>query len=86
MPLTSVGVDTLVVDPGRPNRHRTRGRQHLTLAVEAVAYHQPIPVLVDLASMGIDIGGDLGLQRRREHRPAPSRTISSSNDPPAALL
>jgi hypothetical protein len=25
--------------------------------------------LIDLVGMGIDLGGDLGLQRRREHRP-----------------
>ena len=35
----------------------------------AVAHHQPIPVIVDLVDIGIDVGGDLGLQRRREHRP-----------------
>jgi hypothetical protein len=41
--------------------------------VAAVAYHQLIPVLVDLAGVGIDVGGDLGLQRSREHRP---RTVT----------
>ena len=28
-------------------------------------------VLVNLAGVGVDVGGDLGLQRRREHRPGP---------------
>jgi hypothetical protein len=27
----------------------------------------PTPVLVDLLGMGVDVGGDLGGQRRREH-------------------
>jgi hypothetical protein len=29
----------------------------------------PPSVLIDLASMGVDVGGDLGPQRRREHLP-----------------
>jgi hypothetical protein len=37
--------------------------------VVAVADHQPVARCVDLANMGIDVGGDLGLQRRREHCP-----------------
>jgi hypothetical protein len=37
--------------------------------VVAVADHQPVPGLVDLVDVGVDIGGDLGLQRRRQHRP-----------------
>jgi hypothetical protein len=65
LPLTTVGVDTLVVDPGRPHRHRTRRREHLPRLVEAVAYHQPIPALVDLTGMGIDVGANLGVQRSR---------------------
>ena len=64
-----LGVDALVVDPRGFHGHRTRGGQHLAFAVITVAYHQPIPVLVDLAGMGIDIGGDLGPQRRCEHCP-----------------
>jgi hypothetical protein len=73
LPLTTVGVDTLVVNPRRPHRHRTRGGQHLACDVVAVADHQPIPVLVDLTGIGIDVSGDLGGQRRREHRP---RTVT----------
>jgi hypothetical protein len=38
-------------------------------------------VLVDLIDVRANVGGSLGLQRRREHLPgAPSRTISSSRD------
>jgi len=35
----------------------------------AVAHDQPVAVLIEMVGMGIDIGGDLGLQRRREHLP-----------------
>jgi len=35
--------------------------------VVAVADHQPVAVLVELVGAGLDIGGNLGLQRRREH-------------------
>jgi hypothetical protein len=41
-------------------------------------------LLVDLADELLDIGGDLGLQRAASICRAPSRTISSSSDPPAA--
>jgi hypothetical protein len=37
--------------------------------VIAVAKHQPVTRLVDLTQVGVDIGGDHGLQRRREHCP-----------------
>lgn len=37
--------------------------------MEAVADHQPPAVLVDLVPVGLDVGGDLGQQRRREHLP-----------------
>jgi len=33
----------------------------------AIADHQPPTVLIDLVGERIDVGGDLGLQRRREH-------------------
>jgi hypothetical protein len=39
--------------------------------VVAVANHQPLPVHVDLAGMGLDVGGHLG---------SPSRTIASNSD------
>ena len=37
--------------------------------VVAVADHQPVAVLVDLTGVSLDVRGDLGLQRRREHLP-----------------
>jgi len=66
---TGLGVDALVVDPGRSHRHRTRRREHLPRLVEAVADQQPVTRFVDLVGVGVDVGGDLGLQRRREHCP-----------------
>ena len=69
LPLTGIGIDALVVDPRRGHRHRTRGGQHLALVVIAVAHHQPATVLVDLIGELLDVGGDLGLQRRRQHLP-----------------
>jgi hypothetical protein len=41
--------------------------------VIAVAEHQPVTRFVDLTNVGVDIGSDLGMQRRREHRP---RTVT----------
>ena len=35
--------------------------------VVAVADHEPPPVLVDLISELVDVGGDLGVQRRGQH-------------------
>ncbi len=35
-----------------------------------VADHQPVTSLIDLVSVSLDRGCDLGLQRRREHRPS----------------
>lgn len=37
--------------------------------METVADHQAPAVLVDLVVVGLDIGGDLGQQRRRQHLP-----------------
>jgi len=37
--------------------------------VVAVADHQPATVLVDLVGVCLDVGGDLGLQRRGQHLP-----------------
>jgi hypothetical protein len=48
--------------------------------VVAVAHHQPPAALIDLVGERLDIGDDVGLQRRRKHLPRPSRTISSSSD------
>jgi len=41
--------------------------------VEAVADHQPVPVLIDLVLVCLDVGGNLGQKRRREHLP---RTVA----------
>jgi hypothetical protein len=57
---SGIGVDTLVVDARRGHPHRTRSGEYLSLVVVAVADHQPMPVLVDLTGMGVDVGGDLG--------------------------
>jgi len=64
-----------------PHRHGTGCGGPLTRLVVAVADHQPSTILVELAGVVLDLGRDLGLQRRCR---APSRTISSSNDPPTA--
>ena len=69
LPLTGIGVDTLVVDPRRGHRHRARGGQHLTPGVGAVADHQPATALIELTGVGIDVGGHLSLQRRGQHLP-----------------
>ena len=49
--------------------HRARRRGHLPRLMVAVADHQPVTVLVDLIRVRVDVGGDLGLQRRRQHLP-----------------
>lgn len=64
-------VDALVIDPRRPHRDRAGRGGHLPLGVVAVANHQPLPVHVDLAGMGLDEAGHLG---------SPSRTIASNSD------
>ena len=69
LPLCGIGVDAPVVDPRRRHRDRPRRGQHVALAVIAVADHQAPSVLVDLTGMGVDVGGHLGLQRRRQHLP-----------------
>ncbi|MGY4650116.1 hypothetical protein ACVWWN_003912 [Mycobacterium sp. URHB0021] len=61
MPLTSIGIDTFVVDTPRANRHRARGSEHLSLMVITVADHQPMTVLIHLAGVGIDVDGHLSL-------------------------
>ncbi len=66
--LTGLLVDALVVDPRRPHRHCSRGRGDLPCLPVAVTDHQPVAGLVDGVGMDVDVGGDLGLQRRGEHR------------------
>lgn len=54
---------------GARTRHRTRRGGHLPGGMGTVADHQPTAVDVDLVTVAVDICGDLGLQRRREHLP-----------------
>ncbi|BCI81510.1 hypothetical protein MTY66_54210 [Mycolicibacterium sp. TY66] len=67
MPLTSVRVNTFVIDPRRGHTHRARRGEHLALAVIAIAHHQPVPVLIKLTGMSLDVGGDLSPQRCGQH-------------------
>jgi hypothetical protein len=69
LPFTGIRIDSLVVDPRRRHPHGPRRGQHVALVVVAVADHQPPPVLVDLIDELVDVGGDLGMQRRRQHLP-----------------
>ena len=68
-PLTRRLVDALVVDPWLTHRHRTRRRGHLPGRMKAVADHQPSAVGVNLATMRLDVTGNLGQQRRGQHLP-----------------
>ncbi len=63
-------IDACVVDPRLTNLDRARRRRDLPRLVVTVAGQQPVAVFVDLTRMGVDVGGDLRLQRRREHRAA----------------
>ncbi len=67
LPLTGFRIDPLVVHPRRGHRHRTGPGHHLPLLVVAVADHQPVTVLVADVGERVDVGGDLRLQRRRQH-------------------
>jgi len=71
-------IETLVVDPGRPDRHGARADRHVPLAGTAVAHHQSLAVLVDLLDERRNVLVDLGLQGRRDHAPPPSRARSSN--------
>lgn len=35
--------------------------------METVAHHQPVPVLINQMRVGVNVGGDLGLQCRGQH-------------------
>src|SRR5829696_7686883 len=43
----------------------------LPRSLRAVADDHPASLCVDLATVGVDIGRNLGLQRRRQHLPGP---------------
>lgn len=60
-------VDTPGVIRGRCHRYSPRRGEHVPHAVVAVANHQPPPIPVDLIGERFDVGGDLSLQRRRQH-------------------
>ena len=68
--LTRSLVDALVVDPRLTHRHRARRRGDLPRLVETVANNQLVPPLVNLTSVRLDIRGDLGQQRSRQHLPS----------------
>ena len=69
LPLTGIGVDALVVDPRRGHLTAPAAVSTSRWLVIAVADHQPATVLVDLVGVSVDVGGDLGLQRRGQHLP-----------------
>jgi hypothetical protein len=60
-------VDSLVVDPRRPDRHRPGPDRHPTLPRSPVADHQPLAVLADLVGERRHVLVDLSLERRRDH-------------------
>jgi hypothetical protein len=62
-------LDALVVDSRRVDLDRAGGGEHLARNRVAVAHHQAVAVLVELVGVRVDVGGDLGLQRRRQHPP-----------------
>ena len=68
-PLIGFRVHPLVVHPRRGHRHRTGTGDHIPLLVVAVADHHPVPVRVQDVGELLDVRGDLGLQRRRQHLP-----------------
>jgi hypothetical protein len=70
LPLTGIRIHALVIDPRRVHGDRARRGQHLPLIVVTVAHHQPSAVLVELITELVNVGSDLGGQRRREHLPS----------------
>ena len=66
----SIGIYALVVDPRRTDADRPRGGQHVALVMMAIAHHQTPAAIVDLIAELINVGSDLGGQRRREHLPS----------------
>jgi hypothetical protein len=72
-PLPGALVDAFVIDPRRADLDRAGRGQHPPRRRVAVAHHQATAVLVELPGVRVDIRGDLGLQRRREH---PPRTVT----------
>jgi hypothetical protein len=60
-------VGAAVVDPRRDHLDRAGRGQHLAGLVDAVAHHQPAPVLIAFVVELGDVGVDLGLQRFGQH-------------------
>jgi len=48
---------------------RARRRHHLPRHRVTVTHHQPTATLVTLTDVRVDVRGNLGLQRRRQHPP-----------------
>lgn len=65
--LCGVRVVTFVVDPRCFHVGRTGCGQPITPYVVTVAHHQTVPVLVEMISEMIDIGGDFGVQGGGEY-------------------
>jgi hypothetical protein len=69
-PLTlTLLVEAFVVDPRRRDLDGSGAGQHLTRPSVTITHHQPAAVVVQLAGMRGDVGGNLRLQRGREHPP-----------------
>ena len=86
LPLPTVLVDALVVDPRRPDRNRPRADRHAALPRPTNADHQPLVVLIDLVHERADVLVDLGLERGRDH---PTRSLASEiieRDPTLVVL
>ena len=63
-------VQPAVVDPRRGHRDRSRPGGDGAFPGMAIAPHQPVTALVLFLRVGLDVGSDLGLQRRGEHAPS----------------
>jgi hypothetical protein len=69
LPLARGRVGALVVHPRRGHFHRPGAGQHRPRLGGAVTHHQAAAVLIVQPGEVIDVGGDLGLQRRGQHLP-----------------
>jgi DDE superfamily endonuclease len=87
LPLARLFLDALVVHARRADRNRSRPDRHPPLPRAAVADHQPVSVVVDLASEPLDVLISLGPQRGGDHPPRalPSELIKREPDLLVAL-
>jgi hypothetical protein len=67
----AVRVGALVVHPRRRHLHRPGAGHHGAGLRGTVAHYHPAAILVPDVSELADVSGDLGLQRRGQHRPRP---------------